>query len=117
MITLYGIKSCDTMKKARTWLDQQGIEYRFHDYKREGVPVDEFAEHLRQLGWDKLINRRGTTWRKLPEAIRDNTNEESALSLICEHSSLIKRPLLVVGDQRVLGFNSDQYADFFKQLS
>ncbi|RRJ85114.1 ArsC family reductase [Aestuariirhabdus litorea] len=113
MVTLYGIKNCDTMKKARTWLDQQGIEYRFHDYKTEGVPAEEFAGHLQQLGWEALVNRRGTTWRKLPEAVREGTSAATALALICEHSSLIKRPLLVAGEHRLLGFNADQYAAFF----
>ncbi|MCL6416389.1 ArsC family reductase [Aestuariirhabdus sp. Z084] len=113
MITLYGIKNCDTVKKARKWLEQQGIEYHFHDYKTEGVPAAEFASHLKVLGWESLINRRGTTWRKLPDSVKESTTEDNALALMCEHSSIIKRPLLHDGDRRLLGFKDHDYASFF----
>ena len=93
-ITIYGIKNCDTMKKALKWLDQQGVEYRFHDYKKEGVPEAELRRWIDALGWDTVINRRGTTWRKLDQSTRDEMDAERAVTVAMDNPSLIKRPIL-----------------------
>lgn len=113
---IYGIKNCDTMKKAFKWLDEQGIDYQFHDYKKDGVSEALAKEWLEELGYEQLINKRGTTWRKLDDAVKNNLNNETALSLMLENSSIIKRPLLDTGSQRYLGFKPDQYENLFKQL-
>ncbi|MBL4714249.1 MAG: ArsC family reductase [Alcanivorax sp.] len=93
-ITVYGIKNCDTMKKALKWLDQQGLEYHFHDYKKDGVPEAPLRRWIDALGWDTVINRRGTTWRKLDQSTRDNMDAESAVAAARDNPSLIKRPIL-----------------------
>lgn len=114
MITVYGIKNCDTMKKALRWLDDAGVEYRFHDYKKEGVPADQLDNWLTTLGWEQVINRRGTTWRKLDESIRDNMDNQSARAVVLDNPSIVKRPLLDTGSELVLGFKADDYTTRFK---
>lgn len=109
MYTIYGIKNCDTMKKAFKWLTDAGIEYQFHDYKKDGVPSEQLDSWLSELGWESLINRRGTTWRKLDETVREGMTTESARAVILENPSIIKRPLLDTGSERVLGFKADDY--------
>lgn len=108
-ITLYGIKNCDTMKKAFQWLDQQGVEYHFHDYKKEGVPEADLRRWIEVLGWDTVINRRGTTWRKLDQARRDTMDAEGAVNAALENPSLIKRPILNTGNALRAGFNADEW--------
>ena len=93
-ITVYGIKNCDTMKKALKWLDEQGLEYHFHDYKKDGVPEAQLRRWIDALGWETVINRRGTTWRKLDQSTRDNMDAESAVAAAQDNQSLIKRPIL-----------------------
>lgn len=110
MIQLYGIANCDSIKKARAWLDQQGISYQFHDYKKEGVDPERLRAWVEELGWDALLNRRGTTWRKLPEAVREQIDEASAIDIMLAQPSIIKRPLLDTGSQRLLGFKDSDYA-------
>ena len=114
MITVYGIKNCDTMKKALRWLDDAGVEYRLHDYKKEGVPADQLDNWLTTLGWEQVINRRGTTWRKLDESIRDNMDNQSARAVVLDNPSIVKRPLLDTGSELVLGFKADDYTTRFK---
>lgn len=114
MTTVYGIKNCDTMKKALRWLDEAGVEYRFHDYKKEGVPADQLDQWLETLGWEQVINRRGTTWRKLDESVRDNMDNQSARAVILDNPSIVKRPLLDTGSELVLGFKADDYTTRFK---
>ena len=114
MTTVYGIKNCDTMKKALRWLDDAGVEYRFHDYKKEGVPADQLDNWLTTLGWEQVINRRGTTWRKLDESIRDNMDNQSARAVVLDNPSIVKRPLLDTGSELVLGFKADDYTTRFK---
>lgn len=109
MITIYGIKNCDTMKKAFKWLTDADIEYRFHDYKKDGVPTQELDNWLNELGWEALINRRGTTWRKLDEAVREGMDTQNARKVILDNPSIVKRPLLDTGDERILGFKADDY--------
>lgn len=109
MTTIYGIKNCDTMKKAFAWLEQQGVDYRFHDYKKEGVPEAPLRQWIDMLGWETVINRRGTTWRKLDQAVRDNMDAQQAVAVAMDNPSIIKRPILQCGDTPVAGFNADHW--------
>jgi len=109
-ITIYGIKNCDTMKKARAWLDGHGVKYHFHDYKSEGIGKDVLKGWGEELGWETLLNRAGTTFRKLPDADREGLNEKKALALMLEQPSMIKRPVLDLGKKRLVGFRPDVYA-------
>ena len=109
-VTVYGIRNCDTMKKAFAWLDQHGVAYEFHDYKRDGVPTDRLAAWARSVGWERLANTRGPTWRKIPEASKRDLDESRALELLVEHSSAIKRPVVECGRTILVGFDADQYA-------
>lgn len=110
MIEIYGIKNCDTMKKALRWLDDNKIEYRFHDYKKEGLEESAAKAWVNQLGWENVINKRGTTWRKLDKETRNSMDNEKAVNAIVNQSSMIKRPLLIKDDTIHLGFNADKYA-------
>lgn len=113
MITMYGIKNCDTIKKARKWLEENGVEYQFHDYKKDGLDEAQLKQWVAELGWEALVNKRGTTWRKLPEDVRDAMTETSAISTMLENTSIIKRPLLDTGNERTLGFKADEYSALF----
>jgi arsenate reductase len=108
--TIYGIKNCDTMKKARAWLDGHGVAYEFHDYKTAGAPKEKLKAWCDELGWETLLNRAGTTFRKLPEADKEGLNERKALALMLEQPSMIKRPVLEVGGKLFVGFKPDIYA-------
>jgi len=110
---MYGIKNCDTIKKARKWLEAENIDYTFHDYKKDGVDESLFKAWLSELGWESVINRRGTTWRKLSDEQKENMNEASALEAMLDNPSIIKRPLLVHDGKSVLGFKADEYASIF----
>jgi arsenate reductase len=107
---IYGIKNCDTMKKAFAWLDARKIAYDFHDYKKDGVPSAKLQEWARQAGWEKLANSRGPTWRKIAEDKRVNLTQAAALALLAENSSAIKRPILEAGPSLLVGFDEEQYA-------
>jgi arsenate reductase (glutaredoxin) len=109
-ITIYGIKNCDTMKKARAWLDSHGVKYAFHDYKSEGIAKDKLKTWSDELGWEMLLNRAGTTFRKLPDADKEGLNERKALALMLAQPSMIKRPVLDVGGKLLVGFKPDEYA-------
>jgi arsenate reductase len=113
MITIYGIKNCDTMKKAMRWLDEHGVDYRFHDYRKEGLDESLLETWEKELGWETLLNRRGMLWRKLPESSRDNINRQSALRIMKDNPGIIKRPLLDLGDRRVVGFKPESYEQLF----
>ena len=108
-VTIYGIKNCDTMKRARTWLDDHGIAYEFHDYKAAGIDRARLEGWVKELGWETLLNRAGTTFRKLPDAARENIDAEKAIALMLEQPSMIKRPVLDLGDRRLTGFEPDLY--------
>ncbi len=112
-VTLHGIKACDTMKKARAWLDQHGIDYAFHDYKTAGVTSDMLDRWSGRVGWELLLNRAGTTFRKLPESDRQGLGEAKARALMMAQPSMIKRPVLERGDEVLVGFRPDAYARFF----
>lgn len=113
MTTIYGIKNCDTMKKARRWLDEHGVEYTFHDYKVDGLDSKLASNWLKTLGLETVINKRGTTWRKLPDDVKAGIDEDTALTLMLENPSIIKRPLLDTGKQIVAGFSEAEYASLF----
>ena len=113
MVTIYGIKNCDTMKKAMRWLDEHGVEYRFHDYRRDGLDTAALRAWEKELGWETLLNRRGQLWRKLPQAQRDAIDRSSALQLMQQNPGIIKRPLLDLGERRVVGFSPETYRELF----
>ena len=113
MNTLYGIKACDTMKKARTWLDGHGVEFRFHDYKMEGIDKKTLEAWVKELGWEAVLNRAGTTFRKLPEADKDGLTAKRAVALMLAQPSMIKRPMLDVGGKLHAGFKPDIYKALF----
>jgi len=115
MITIYGIPNCDTMKKARAWLAEQGIDYEFHDYKRRGVDEKILRSWVKELGWRPLLNTRGMMWRKVPQEVRDRIDEASAIRLMLETPSIIKRPVLDTGSERHVGFKPEQYAQIFSE--
>jgi arsenate reductase len=111
--TLYGIPNCDTMKKARTWLDGQGVAYDFHDYKKAGIDRDTLAGWVAEHGWETILNRAGTTFRKVPDADREGLDAEKAMTLMLEQPSMIKRPVLDLGGRTIVGFKPDIYAAAF----
>jgi len=109
--TLYGIPNCDTVKKARAWLAERGVEYRFHDYKKQGVPEPELHEWIAALGWERLLNRQGTTWRKLDPARQTAVHDAaSACTLMLEQPSVIRRPVLLRGAELRVGFDAADWA-------
>jgi Spx/MgsR family transcriptional regulator len=112
-VTIYGIKSCDTMKKAFTWLDQHGVAYDFHDYKKSGVTAAQLTKWCGAAGWEKVLNRAGTTFRKLPEASRQDLTQDKAIALMIGNPSMIKRPILEAGGTVEIGFKPERYAAAF----
>jgi arsenate reductase len=108
-IRLYGIKNCDTMKKARTWLDAHGVAYDFHDYKVADVDPDDLKRWVKALGWEVLLNRAGTTFRKLPDADKEGLTEAKAIKLMLAQPSMIKRPVLEKGKMLLVGFKPEDY--------
>lgn len=114
-LTLYGIPNCDTVKKARTWLDQNGLDYRFHDFRKAGLDAATVQFWLQQLDWESLVNRRGTTWRGLPDQRKAEVQDAaSAAALMLESTSVIKRPVLVKDNQAFVGFSGDLYQKIFE---
>ena len=113
VITLYGIRNCDTMKKAQQWLATHDVDYRLHDYRRDGLDEARLRRWTRELGWDALLNRRGLTWRRLPERTKANLTVERAIALMLAKPALIKRPLLDLDRTRHLGFDPAAYRTLF----
>ena len=113
MVILYGIRTCDTVRKARRWLEDHGVEYRFHDLRGDGLDPARLDAWIADLGWQNLINRRGTTWRQLPAAEREPLDAARARALMLTHPGLIKRPLLETRAVRHLGFSDLQYDRLF----
>lgn len=111
--TIYGIKACDTMKKARTWLESHGVAHAFHDYKTAGIGADVLAGWAKQVGWEVLLNRSGTTFRKLPDADKQGITVKKAIALMVAQPSIIKRPVLDVGGRLLVGFKPEQYEQAF----
>ncbi|HRD29033.1 MAG TPA: ArsC family reductase [Caulobacter sp.] len=112
-ITLHGIKACDTMKKARAWLDGHGVAYAFHDYKAVGIDAATLARWAGQVGWETLLNRAGTTFRKLPESDKAGLDQARAIALMVAQPSMIKRPVLDVDGRLTVGFKPETYARVF----
>jgi len=112
-VTIYGIKNCDTMKKARTWLDARGVAYHFHDYKIAGIERGVLEAWAREIGWETLLNRAGTTFRALPDAEKEGLGEKKAIGLMLARPSMIKRPVLDVGGRLLVGFKPDRYEEAF----
>src|SRR5215510_856023 len=104
-VTIYGIKNCDTMKKARAWLDKRGVDYAFHDYKTAGIGRGQLEGWAKDVGWETLLNRAGTTFRKLPDKDKEGLNEKKALALMLAQPSMIKRPVLDSGGKLLVGFS------------
>ena len=115
MLDIYGIKNCNTVKKALDWLDAHNIAYTFHDYKKEGVDEKKLKAWVKELGWETLLNRQGTTWRKLPDDIKEGINHSKALQLMIENPSIIKRPLIDNGKQRIVGMDETVYERYFAE--
>jgi arsenate reductase len=113
VITVYGIRNCDTMKKARDWLDTRRVAYTFHDYRVAGIERATLERWSKSVGWETLLNRAGTTFRKLTEAQRQDLTERKAIALMCEQPSMIKRPVLDTGEALLVGFRPELYAAKF----
>ncbi|MEZ5450089.1 MAG: ArsC family reductase [Thiolinea sp.] len=116
MNTLYGISNCDTVRKARRWLDEHAIEYRFHDFRKDGLNPVQLRHWVAVLGWETLVNRRGTTWRQLPEQTRAHMDETLALAVMDDQPALIKRPVLECSSRAepVVGFRAEHYQQLFQ---
>ncbi len=114
MITIYGIPNCDTMKKARKWLAEHDIEYHFHNYKKEGLDESLLRTWVDELGWEALLNKRGMMWSKLDDETKSSIDQASAIRVMLEMPSIIKRPVLDAGDSRYVGFNVSTYQEIFK---
>ena len=113
MTILYGIKNCDTMKRARTWLDGHKVAYQFHDYKAEGIDKPTLEAWARKVGWEVLLNRAGTTFRKLPDADKEALTEKKAIALMLAQPSMIKRPVLEAKGKLTVGFKPEDYKKLF----
>jgi arsenate reductase len=113
-ITIFGIKNCDTMKKARAWLDGHDVGYVFHDYKTSGIDKGRLESWSKKVGWETLLNRAGTTFRALPDKDKQGLTDKKAIALMTAQPSMIKRPVLDVGGKLLVGFKPDQYAGVFK---
>ena len=111
MITLYGIPSCDTVRKARRWLEERGVVYRFHDFRKHGLGAELLRQWVVELGWEVLLNRRGLVWRTLPERLRAEVDEARAVQLMLDNSTIIKRPVLDTGERRIVGFSENRYGE------
>jgi Spx/MgsR family transcriptional regulator len=113
-IAIYGIKNCDTVKKARAWLDKHKVDYAFHDYKAAGIERDRLERWTKKVGWETLLNRAGTTFKKLPDKDKNGVTEAKAIALMLKQPSMIKRPVLDAGGGKLLvGFKPEQYAALF----
>jgi arsenate reductase len=111
-ITVYGIPNCDSVKKARVWLTDHGVDYAFHDFKKQGVPAEALDQWLAAVGWEVLVNRKGTTWRQLDAAVQSRVQDNaSAKALMLEHASVIKRPIVVKGKDVTVGVNPERWTN------
>ena len=113
-ITMFGIPNCDTIKKAKKWLQAEGIDFEFHDYRKQGIDEALVTEFCRQLGWESVVNKRGTTYRQLPAEQKETLNETTAIPLLVAQPAMIKRPILQVNDTLHIGFNAEKYATLFQ---
>lgn len=113
MTILYGIANCDTVRKARKWLATHDVDYRFHDFRKEGINTEQLTLWCQQVGWERLLNRRGTTWRQLPPTAKKVLHESAAVQLMLKQPAMIKRPVLDHHAQIHVGFNEDEYQQLF----
>ena len=113
MMKLFGIPNCDTVKKARSWLDKHGVEYRFHDFRADGLNAVQVKSWIAEIGLETLVNKRSTTWKELSDSIKENFSAETAVTTIVENPTLIKRPLLDTGTQKIIGFKDTDYQSIF----
>lgn len=113
MIKMYGIPNCDSIKKAKKWLTDNAIDYEFHDYKKLGVPEKELNKWIKQAGWEIVLNKHGTTWRKLDGSTKESIDKQSAIQLMLDNPSIIKRPILDVKGKITVGFSPDIYNGLF----
>ncbi|MBF7072982.1 ArsC family reductase [Glaciecola sp. MH2013] len=113
MTIMFGIPNCDTIKKAKMWLESHNVEYQFHNYRKDGLETQWLAEAESAIGWEKLLNKRGTTFRALSQEQKDNLNRESALALLEAFPAMIKRPIIFTNDQYYVGFSAEEYARIF----
>jgi Spx/MgsR family transcriptional regulator len=113
MTTLYGISNCDTVRKARKWLEQNGVDFHFHDFRKEGLTEPQLLQLEQQLGWEVLLNKRSTSWRKIDKILQENIDRESAITLMLAQPTLIKRPVLEHEKGAMVGFKENQYQAFF----
>ena len=116
MLTVYGLKTCDTTRKALKWLEKREASHRFLDIRAEGIDLDKVTEWAMEVGWETLLNRGSTTWRELPEVIRENVGEDTALQLMVEHPTLIKRPVIETGKGVLVGFKGEQQRELEKSI-
>ncbi len=112
-VTIYGIANCDTIKKTKQWLTDHEITFQFHDYRKQGLVPALLRHWVDELGWEALINKRGTTWRQLSDQVKNSVDKESAITIMLDNSAIIKRPLLVKGDERHVGFSEVNYNNIF----
>ena len=112
-VTLYGIPNCDMVKKAKAWLNDHNVEFEFHDYRKQGLDKEKLQSMVAVLGWETMLNRRGTTWRTLPESLKEQIDLESAISIMLDNPAIIKRPIMARDDQLHLGFSAAQYQEIF----
>ncbi|OIQ25562.1 ArsC family reductase [uncultured Vibrio sp.] len=113
-ITMYGIPNCDTIKKAKKWLEANDVDYVFHDYRKQGVNSELVTQFVQKLNWEQVVNKRGTTYRQLSQEQKDTLDAESAITLLVEQPAMIKRPILAVNEELHLGFKAEQYQSIFK---
>lgn len=112
-VVVYGIANCDTIKKAKKWLTQHQVDFRFHDYRIQGLDRSQLTQWVLKLGWEALVNKRGTTWRKLPEPVQSSLNIDSAIDLMLENPAIIRRPLLEREGAQHIGFSEQAYSEIF----
>ncbi|HID81473.1 MAG TPA: ArsC family reductase [Chromatiales bacterium] len=111
MITLYGIPNCDKIRRARKWLSDHNIDYRFHDFRKDGLNEKQLKQWIKQIGWEILLNKRGMTWRKLDDETKNNIDEKSAMKIMLDNPAIIKRPVLEAGKILEVGFDEDRYRE------
>lgn len=113
MPTLFGLKNCDSCKKARKWLDSNSVDYKFHDVREDGLSKSDLSRWLKKIDWEKLLNTRSTTWRGLDQSMRENVGKPEAIALMIEYPTLVKRPVIEYGGNIMVGFSEDQYRASF----